>query len=71
MDFNLQTIVWIVAEIGALNWGLVELLDLNLVTEALGTGTEAVGLVYIVIGLAGALALLEKVGVVDLMELSS
>jgi uncharacterized membrane protein YuzA (DUF378 family) len=65
-DLNLQMIVWIIAEIGALNWGLQEVADINLVTELLG---GSAGVVYIIIGLAGAAALAEKAGVVDLEEL--
>jgi uncharacterized membrane protein YuzA (DUF378 family) len=68
MDFNFQTLVWIIAEVGALNWGLVELANVNLVTELLGSGSELAGVVYVVIGLAGALALAEKTGAFDLEE---
>jgi uncharacterized membrane protein YuzA (DUF378 family) len=71
MDFpelNLQSASWIVAEVGALNWGLTEAFNTNLVTELLGTGNE--GPLYLVIGLAGALALADKLGLVDLAEMS-
>ena len=67
MDTNIQSLTWIVAELGALNWGLMELFDTNLVTEALGSGNA--GIAYILIGVAGAAALAEKAGVVDLEEL--
>jgi uncharacterized membrane protein YuzA (DUF378 family) len=51
---------WLLAGIGALNWGLVELADVNLVTEIGGTGTA--GAMYIVIGAAGALSLAGNFG---------
>lgn len=52
--------VWLLAGLGALNWGLMEVADLNLVTELLGSGSA--GLVYIVIGAAGALSLAGNFG---------
>lgn len=52
---------WIVA-IGALNWGLVGLLNLNLVEMLLGAGSLLTKVVYIVIGLAGAYKLYCIVG---------
>jgi uncharacterized membrane protein YuzA (DUF378 family) len=44
--------------IGALNWGLVGLFDLNLVEEILGAGTVA-DVVYVIVGVAG-LAMLPR-----------
>ncbi|MEM4239850.1 MAG: DUF378 domain-containing protein [Candidatus Woesearchaeota archaeon] len=38
--------------IGAINWGLVGLFDLNLVTAIFGSGTVA-NIVYDLVGLAG------------------
>ncbi|QQG43319.1 MAG: DUF378 domain-containing protein [Candidatus Daviesbacteria bacterium] len=43
---------WVVA-IAAVNWGLVGLLNLNLVEAILGTGTTLTKVVYIVIGVVG------------------
>lgn len=40
--------------VGALNWGLVGLLDFNLVTFLLGTGGLA-NIVYVLVGLAGVI----------------
>jgi uncharacterized protein len=39
--------------IGALNWGLVGLLDFDLVKTLLGDGTGAARAVYTLVGLAG------------------
>lgn len=44
---------WIVV-IGAINWGLVGLLNLNIVELLLGAGSLLTKVVYIVVGLAGA-----------------
>ncbi len=48
-----KLIGWTVA-IAALNWGLVGLLNINLVESILGQGTMLTKVVYILIGLAGA-----------------
>lgn len=50
-------IVGAIAIIGALNWGLVGLLNLNLVDQVLGAGSAASRVVYGLVGLSG-LALL-------------
>ena len=42
------TLMWI----GGLNWGLVGLLNFNLVSSLLGTGTTLERLVYILVGAA-------------------
>ena len=41
--------------VGALNWGLVGLLNLNLVTMLLGSMPMVEKLVYILVGLSGVL----------------
>ena len=49
-----KTIVTWLLVVGALNWGLVGLLDMNLVETLLGgSGSLLVKVVYIVVGLAG------------------
>ncbi len=48
-----QIIGWVVA-LAAVNWGLVGLLNINLVETLLGSGTLLTKLVYILIGLVGA-----------------
>lgn len=53
----LHQVAWVLSSIAALNWGLVELLDTNLVTDTLGLGAETAGLVYIVLAVAGLVSL--------------
>ena len=43
--------------VGALNWGLVGLFDLNVVHMVLGTMMGLEKIVYILVGLSGVLAL--------------
>jgi uncharacterized membrane protein YuzA (DUF378 family) len=51
-------IVGAIAIIGTLNWGLVGLLNLNLVENVLGIGTLITRGVYILVGLSGIMLLL-------------
>ena len=51
-------VVKLVAGLGALNWGLLALFQIDLVEKALGMGTGAAKAAYVVIGVAGLLALL-------------
>ena len=62
-ELNLKTGTELLAAVGALNWGLMEAIDMNLVTELLGTGSE--GAVYLAVGVAGALALAEQFELAD------
>ena len=48
-----QLVGWVLV-VGALNWGLVGLLSINLVETLLGSGSALTRIVYIVVGLAGA-----------------
>jgi uncharacterized membrane protein YuzA (DUF378 family) len=57
-DLTVGSLIWLLAEIGAVNWGLVALADTNLVTELLGSGNA--DLAYLVIGAAGAVAIIDK-----------
>jgi len=50
---SLQMLSWVLVTVGALNWGLVGLLDINLVDMLLGTWSGLVKVVYILVGLAG------------------
>ena len=50
-------LVGILAGIGALNWGLVGLFQVDLVAKALGMMTTPARIVYVVIGLAGLMKL--------------
>lgn len=47
-----QIVGWILV-IGAINWGLVGLLNLNVVEMILGAGSILTKVVYIIVGLAG------------------
>jgi len=54
-------IVGLLVGLGALNWGLVGLFQVDLVERALGTMTGASRAVYTIIGLAGLLKLVSLV----------
>ncbi|MBI2315068.1 DUF378 domain-containing protein [Candidatus Daviesbacteria bacterium] len=47
-----QLVAWVLV-VGALNWGLVGLLGLNVVETVLGAGSLLTRVVYVVVGLAG------------------
>ena len=47
---------WVLCTIGALNWGFVGALDFNAVDAALGAGSLAAKLVYVLVGLGGLLS---------------
>ncbi len=49
----LHNITWFLVTLGAINWGLVGLFDINLVTTLLGAYPMAVKAVYIAIGISG------------------
>ena len=50
-------IVGAIAIVGALNWGLVGLLNLNLVENFFGTGTTITRAIYGLVGLSGLMLL--------------
>ena len=54
-------IVGVLVGVGALNWGLVALFQLNLVEKLLGSMTTAAKVAYILIGIAGLLKLISLV----------
>jgi len=45
----LTTATSIIASIGAINWGLIDMLDLNLVTSLLGDNTMATRIAYAIV----------------------
>lgn len=47
--------------IGGLNWGLVGLLNFNLVDAIFGAGSVASKVVYVIVGIAALVALLDFV----------
>ena len=50
---TLQKSCLVLTIVGALNWGLIGLLDFNLVSTIFGSGTMLEKLVYILVGIAG------------------
>lgn len=54
---GLQQIANILVIVGAINWGLVGLLNLNLVNAVLGSIAGLEKIVYILVGLSGVLML--------------
>ena len=51
-------LVGLLVIIGAVNWGLVGVWNVNLVDNLLGAGSTASRIAYAVVGLAGVLAIL-------------
>ena len=51
-------IVGAIAIIGAINWGLVGLLNINLVEHFLGVGTTITRIIYGLVGASGLMLLL-------------
>lgn len=63
-------LIWIITSVAALNWGLVEFLDMNLVmelTNAVGGETAAM-VIYGIIGVAGLITLLDHLGLYDVTD---
>ncbi len=50
---TVQKIALVFTIIGAVNWGLIGLLDLNLVTTIFGVDTMLTTIVYIIVGITG------------------
>jgi len=59
----LQTFVVLVAGVGALNWGLKEVFSADLLVE-LGLSGSTLGYAYIVVGVAGAIMLVDMLDIV-------
>jgi uncharacterized protein len=53
---NYKALVGVLLVVGALNWGLMGLMGLNLVSTVLGVGSMLERVVYVLVGLAGVLA---------------
>lgn len=58
-----QLLVVLVAAVGSLNWGLIELADMDLLVQ-LGLEGGTLGLAYLVIGGAGAVVLIDMLDIV-------
>ena len=54
-------VVGLLVGVGALNWGLVALFNLDLVAKVLGTMTGPAKAVYVLIGIAGLIKLISLV----------
>ncbi|MBR2707909.1 MAG: DUF378 domain-containing protein [Bacilli bacterium] len=50
---TLQKTCLVLTIVGAINWGLIGLLDFNLVSTIFGSGTMLEKLIYILVGIAG------------------
>ena len=54
---TLYKICLVISTIGAINWGLVGLLDFNLVEFLFGNATMLTRLVYIIVAISGLISL--------------
>ena len=52
---NLQKILLILTIVGAINWGLVGLFDMNLVSSLFGSATFITRIIYTLIAIAGVI----------------
>jgi uncharacterized protein len=59
MDW-LKKLAALLVLIGALNWGLIGLFNLNIVAEVLGSATTVTKVIYSLVGLSGLWMLLSK-----------
>ncbi len=50
---TIDWIAWILVTLGAVNWGLIGVANLNLVDSVLGTAPSLVQVIYILMGLGG------------------
>ncbi|MGB4966428.1 MAG: DUF378 domain-containing protein [Microgenomates group bacterium] len=58
----LHTATYLLVIVGALNWGLVGLFDVNLVASLLGAGSMSEKVVYILVGLSAVIDLMMHMG---------
>ena len=56
----IKRIAWLLAVIGALNWGLIGFFNFNLVAFLLGTGIAA-KIVYCIVGLSAVVLVVYKI----------
>lgn len=54
---TLHMVAFSLAMVGAINWGLVGLMNLNLVSTLVGAGSPLEKIVYILVGLSAVLVL--------------
>ncbi|MDB6097100.1 MAG: hypothetical protein JWM09_1378 [Francisellaceae bacterium] len=55
----LNLIAFILALIGAINWGLVGLSNFNLVTQLFGVGSHVTKIIYLLVGASGLYLLID------------
>jgi uncharacterized membrane protein YuzA (DUF378 family) len=68
-DDTIAGILWVTTSVAALNWGLVEFVDVNLIGEIVTATSPGVGTaLYAVIGIAGALTLADNLGAYDVVD---
>lgn len=56
---TLHMVAFVLAMVGALNWGLVGLLQTNVVEMVLGAGSTPTTLVYVLVGVSAAWLLVQ------------
>jgi uncharacterized membrane protein YuzA (DUF378 family) len=63
-------LIWILTSVGALNWGLLEFMKIDIVEQlATAAGEPFVGtLVYALVGVAGLVTLFDHLGVYDVTD---
>jgi uncharacterized membrane protein YuzA (DUF378 family) len=63
-------LIWILTSVGAVNWGLLEFMKIDIVAQlATAAGEPFVGtLVYALVGVAGLVTLLDHLGVYDVTD---
>lgn len=54
---TLMMVSWVLVTVGALNWGLVGLANVDLVQMLFGTWPALVQIIYILVGLSGVYSL--------------
>lgn len=58
---NIRPATWVITEIAAINWALVEFADTNLLTDTLGLSGDILTGTFAAIGAAGAVGLYNTV----------
>lgn len=61
MKYALKWVAWVLAVIGALNWGLVGLFNFDLVAAIFGEGSVFARAVYSLVGLSALVLIAYKV----------
>lgn len=57
----LDIAAWVLTTVGALNWGLVGAVNINVVDMLLGAGSMLARIVYVLVGLGGLLSLIHMI----------